>query len=70
MKCLNQNCDAEEIEKDDNFCYKCGHWTARGYSFLKEPENVQGILNGAGAKKNGRFSIMIMVVLITFIIFR
>ena len=38
MKCLNQNCDADEIEKDDNFCYKCEHYTSRGFAFLKDKE--------------------------------
>ena len=31
MKCLNQYCDAEDIENDDNFCYKCGNWTSKGF---------------------------------------
>ena len=51
MNCLNQYCDADEIEKDDNFCYKCGHWTAKGYSFIRNKENVESILNGAAVKK-------------------
>lgn len=25
-----------EIENDDNFCPKCGHWTAKGYYLLKK----------------------------------
>ncbi len=33
MKCLNKNCNATEIENDDNFCYKCGYWTAKGINF-------------------------------------
>lgn len=36
MNYLNQYCDAEEIERDDNFCYKCGYWTAKGYSIKKK----------------------------------
>ena len=44
MKCLNQNCDADEIEKDDNFCYKCGYYTSKGYSFLQDKENVNMII--------------------------
>ena len=69
MKCLNYDCNAEEIEEDDNFCYKCGHWTAKGYSFLKKPENLQGILNGDGAKKDDRFSIMVALASLAFIAF-
>ena len=71
MKCLNPNCNADEIETDDNFCYKCGHWTTNGYKFLKDPENVNNILNGETAKKNNRFSIMLVLVIflcITFIL--
>ena len=30
----------EVIEKDDNFCYKCGNLTARGYKELKNSENI------------------------------
>ncbi len=69
MKCLNKDCNAGEIEEDDNFCYKCGHWTARGYSFLKQPENIQGILNGNGAKRDDRFLTMISLTLFAFIAF-
>ena len=69
MKCLNQNCNAEEIEEDDNFCYKCGHWTAKGYSFLKKPENVQIILNGDGTKKDNRFSLMVALASLALIAF-
>ena len=69
MKCLNYDCNAEEIEEDDNFCYKCGHWTAKGYSFLKKPENLQSILNGDGAKKDDRFSIMVALASLAFIAF-
>ena len=69
MKCLNKDCNAGEIEEDDNFCYKCGHWTARGYSFLKQPENIPGILNGNGAKRDDRFLTMISLTLFAFIAF-
>lgn len=69
MECLNPDCDADEIEKDDNFCYKCGHWTAKGYSFLKNPENVESILNGDLTKRNHRFAMMVALALFTFIVF-
>ena len=55
MKCLNQYCDAEDIEKDDNFCYKCGHWTSKGFSFIKKEENVIQIMKGDAAKKDNNF---------------
>ena len=69
MKCLNQNCDADEIEKDDNFCYKCGHWTARGYAFLNNKDNVDSILNGATLKQSGRLSILGALLSLVFIVF-
>ncbi len=69
MNCLNQYCDADEIEKDDNFCYKCGHWTAKGYSFIRNKENVESILNGAAVKKEDNFSVMVSVASLAFISF-
>ena len=69
MKCLNQNCDAEEIENDDNFCYKCGHWTAKGFSYIKSKENVEKIMNGDAAKKGDNFSVMLGLALLSFIAF-
>ena len=69
MKCINQYCDADEIENDDNFCYKCGHWTAKGYSFIRNKENVNTIINGDVAKKDGNFSVMFGITSITFIAF-
>ena len=69
MICLNQYCDTDEIEKDDNFCYKCGHWTAKGYSFIRNKENVESILNGAAVKKEDNFSVMVSVASLAFISF-
>ena len=69
MKCLNQYCDAEEIENDDNFCYKCGHWTAKGFSFIRKEENVQKILSGDAAKKDDNFSIMLGLASLAFLAF-
>ena len=69
MNCLNQYCDADEIEKDDYFCYKCGHWTAKGYSFIRNKENVESILNGAVVKKEDNFSVMVSVASLAFISF-
>ena len=67
MKCLNQYCDAEDIETDDNFCYKCGHWTAKGFSFIRKEENVMQNMNGDAAKKDGNFSVMLGVASLAFI---
>lgn len=69
VKCLNQNCDADEIEKDDNFCYKCGHWTAKGYTFAKDKNNLESILNGEVLKKESKFFFMIITALSAFIFF-
>lgn len=56
MKCIH--CEAE-IESDDNFCWKCGEWTSKGYTFLKDKSNVDMILNGSAIKQSDRFSILV-----------
>lgn len=60
-----------EVEGDDNFCPECGHWTARGYSFLRDKSNEK-IINGAVMKsydKLGRlFVIMASFMVIFFIV--
>ena len=43
MKCLNCG---KELEADDNFCPICGHWTAHGYTYLNDSENVKKLMNG------------------------
>lgn len=58
MKCIH--CDVE-IESDDNFCWKCGHWTARGYSFLKNKDNVKMIMNGDVVRQNEKFSVLMIL---------
>ena len=57
MKC--SHCNAE-IEKDDNFCHECGHFTALGYEFLKDKNN-QKITNGTSVKQNKRLSFLILL---------
>lgn len=66
MKCIH--CEVE-IESDDNFCWKCGHWTAKGYSFLKKEENIKMIMNGDAVKQDERFSILMSLLGIGFILF-
>lgn len=65
-KCIH--CEVE-IESDDNFCWKCGHWTAKGYSFLKNEDNVKMIMNGDAVKQDERFSILMSLFGIGFILF-
>ncbi len=69
MKCLNRYCDASEIEKDDNFCYKCGHWTAKGFSFIGNKDNIETIMNGNALKKENNFSVMVSIASFAFISF-
>ena len=52
---------------DDNFCYKCGHWTAKGFSFIRKEENVMQIMNGDAAKKDDNFSVMLGLASLAFI---
>ena len=66
MRCLN--CDYE-IETDDNFCPNCGHWTTRGYTFLKNEKNVNNIMNESEIKKNSKLSILFSILSISTIIF-
>lgn len=58
MKCINTNCNVEDIEKDDNFCYKCGYWTAKGYTFLSDEKNVKMIVNGDTLKQKNKINIV------------
>lgn len=66
MKCLN--CEAE-IESDDNFCPKCGHWTARGYKFFNNSENLNNIMKGNEVKQSSRLSVLISLVFFLIILF-
>ena len=45
----------EEVEKDDNFCPRCGHWTSKGYSFLKNKDNKE-IINGKIVKQYNKIT--------------
>lgn len=56
MKCIHCDC---EVEKDDNFCFNCGYWTTKGYSYLKDEKNINKILNGEVIKQQKRFSFFI-----------
>ena len=67
MKCIKCN---SEIESDDNFCYNCGNWTPKGYSYLKE--NKDKILNGNVMKTENKlptlFVLISLLICITVII--
>lgn len=55
----------EVIEKDDNFCCKCGSITAKGYKDLKQIESMN---NGVIDKQNNKLKMLISL-LSLFIIF-
>lgn len=67
MKCIKCN---SEIESDDNFCYNCGNWTPKGYSYLKE--NKDNILNSNVMKTENKlptlFVLLSLLICITAII--
>ena len=67
MKCIKCN---SEIESDDNFCYNCGNWTPKGYSYLKE--NKDNILNSNVIKTENKlptlFVLLSLLICITAII--
>ena len=65
-RCLNCN---EEIENDDNFCYNCGHWTAKGYIFLKDKTNVENIENGYVYKQDNNFRKLLILTCSGFALF-
>ena len=66
MNCIH--CNAP-IEKDDNFCPKCGHFTSKGYSFLKEEENRNKIRKGASIRQQNRFSTLLILFFLGAILF-
>lgn len=66
MKCIH--CEVE-IESDDNFCWNCGHWTAKGYSFLKNKNNIDKIIKGDVIKQDERFNLLVVMTLLTFLLF-
>jgi hypothetical protein len=57
-----------EVEKDDNFCPSCGHWTAKGYSFLKDKNN-ENIVNGIVVKRQNRLTNLFVLMFLFIIIF-
>lgn len=62
MKCAHCN---NEIEKNDKFCSKCGHFTSNGYTSLKE----KGLLEGVTVKQQGRFSLVLGLFFIGILMF-
>lgn len=66
MKCLKCGC---QLENDDNFCPNCGHWTARGYNYFNNSENVNKIMNGYEIKQGGKLSILISLISFGLILF-
>lgn len=60
--CLHCN---TEIESDDNFCPNCGHWTAKGYSYLQK-NNV--IINGKIVKQQNRMSNLFMLMFLFMVL--
>ena len=66
MQCFN--CKSE-INEEDNFCYKCGEWTSKGYKFLKDKNNYKKLANGAAYKQKDRLGILISLLGIGFVLF-
>lgn len=65
MRCIK--CDETSIEKDDNFCPKCGHWTSHGYSFLND-ENSDTVINGRVRKQKDRSAYLFSLLFICIVI--
>ena len=66
MRCIK--CETE-IESDDNFCPKCGHWTPNGYTFLKDDSNLKMIENGETVKQSNRLLLLGSLLVFLFILF-
>lgn len=66
MKCIHCN---NIIEENDNFCSKCGHFTAKGYEFLKDKNNIKKIENGSTNKQKNRLSNLIILLFLGTILF-
>lgn len=62
-----------KIESDDNFCFHCGHWTAKGYKVISDQEKLNEIVNGKIFKQSNKTSLLIsllsiLIILLTIII--
>ena len=66
MKCIHCS---YEIEESDNFCPKCGHFTPKGYEFLKDDNNRKQIEKGSSNKQRNRLSNLILLLFIGTILF-
>lgn len=66
MKCIH--CKSE-IEQDDNFCFKCGYFTAKGYEYLKDNNNRKKIEQGSSNKQRNRLSTLILLFFLGTILF-
>ena len=59
MKCLNCN---NIVDENDNFCFKCGHWTTKGYNFFEDKKNIKKYLKGKALKQRNRMSSIFFLV--------
>lgn len=66
MQCLQ--CKSE-IDKDDKFCYNCGHWTAKGYTFLKDYNNRKLILKGNEFIQRKKFLTLLTIASLMILLF-
>lgn len=67
MKC--NKCNAE-IERDDNFCWECGHWTTIGYSYFKQnPNQIKNFANGSVIKQHSKLGLMVILLGLVIILF-
>ncbi len=67
MKCLN--CEKENLDESYNFCPYCGNWTAKGYKFFQEKENVNKVLNGSLIKQDKRVNLLTIVFMCGLLLF-
>lgn len=58
----------EEIGLNDNFCWKCGHWTPKAYAYYKDAENIKIISEGKAIRQsNNQLYLMYLLALLIII---
>lgn len=68
MKCIKCNTD---LEHDDNFCYKCGYFSAHGYFNIKDnnDNNNNNAIRQSNNVANLFITLFVFIIIFSFIIF-
>jgi len=66
MRCIYCN---TEVEKDDNFCPVCGHYTPIGYLYFQDKSNLDILTKTIAFKQTKRLHVLIELTCFTLILF-